>query len=862
MAKPQIGDRPLPHDLEAEKAVLGSALVSPELVPKVAELDSQLFSLEKYRRIHARILELVEIGEPVNRLTLVNQLRKQGQLESVDGISGIIDLEGTFDAGNLDSYIRILQEKAALRALIFTGQKMIDQALMGEQTPAEIMAGVGPKLQEIEAAADQKGDGGSNAAQVIDNFPGGLTAFLDPTQQPRGLPTGFTRYDDLTGGLQKGEIVVIAGSTSSGKTALALNIAGNLALNPKLNKTVAIFSLEMSAGSLIRRLLCAHSMVDQYKFRNNYTNPDERRRLQESLSIIYDSHLRIYDQGDLSPAAIENRIRKLKREEDLDVAFVDYLQLAGSHGKIENRNQEISQISRRLVLLSKECQIPIVVLSQLSRAYSKRTDPRPQLSDLRDSGCLSSQTTRLFHSSGVRGMLVSRMNTYSLNKSVEIVERSSKHIDSGIRGLVRVKLRSGRFIDCTPDHKILTDRGFIPAENLTTEHSIAAVRRLPTPSGVVAIPEARWIGWMLGNGSMRGYASPSFICSCEDVAREFCATTKRLFGLEPRPHIHHRCKKVWQYDITAGPVRTSAGNPVKDWLRTHELWGRLSFDKRIPDWFMEQSDNASIAELLAGLWDTDGTVTRGMLKFSTSSNEMAWQVVYLMARLGIFCYLDNGYLSDKATTPVFTISVADGNDILRFRELIPLVGRKRKKLEDVVVSKDCGSNQGDRLGLWVGDEITAAKRNAGLSWKQLGYRVQNKRISQRDLTRVVGKMPELRKAVGHLLSEDIYWDRLEEITWLAFGPTFDREVTNGPHNFVANGIIVHNSIEQDASIVAFIYRDEIFKPDRSDLKGLAELIVKKNRQGALATIPLRFAGNFGRFENRSDDYVPEGDNDD
>ncbi len=192
----------------------------------------------------------------------------------------------------------------------------------------------------------------------------------------------------MTSGMHAGVVIVLAARPSHGKTALALNIASHLTLTPALKKSVAVFSLEMSKSSLLGRLVCSHARVDAHKHRMGFLNAHEREKLQKSLSEVTDSHLRIYDQSGITMPEISKRIRRLAKEESLHLAIIDYLGLIGSHGRTENRNQEITVISRQFKMLASELEIPIIVLSQLSRANERRGTPRPMLSDLRDSGSI------------------------------------------------------------------------------------------------------------------------------------------------------------------------------------------------------------------------------------------------------------------------------------------------------------------------------------------------------------------------------------------------------------------------------------------------------------------------------------------
>jgi replicative DNA helicase len=377
-----------PANLETERLVLGSALISPDHLNTVAAISGDLFSREDHRRIHARLMEMSERGEKVDYVTLANELRKFGQLESVGGVSAVVGLkEGLPDLPAINSYIRTLGDFAGRRKIIALAQVLADRAYRGEQSPTEILTGASGTWNEIETDSET-GDGGRTPEQVIETYPGGISAFLDATLRVQGLPTGFTKFDEMTGGMLGGQVLIIAARPAHGKTALALNVAQYLTLHPKQRRFVAFFSLEMSAASLLTRAACSHGRIDQHKFRLGYLNKDERHRLQVALHEITESHIRFYDRSGISMPEIATIIRRLVKEEGLHLAIIDYLQLVGSHGKIENRNQEVSVMSRQLKMLAMETDIPIVMLSQLSRQTDRRGDPRPVLSDLRDSGSL------------------------------------------------------------------------------------------------------------------------------------------------------------------------------------------------------------------------------------------------------------------------------------------------------------------------------------------------------------------------------------------------------------------------------------------------------------------------------------------
>jgi replicative DNA helicase len=390
MASPDLAlEKGLPANPDAERYVLGSILLNDSLYLQVAGvLNADDFSLEKHRRIFARMKDLYERSARIDRVTVADELMKQGQLESVDGLSYLISLdEGLPELANLDGYIRIVKDKSILRKLIYNAQSVINRCLLGEEEPDAILASTEESL--LKLGEDRTRDQLSSPATIIEKFPGGVGAFLDPSQRVRGLSTGFAKFDEMTGGLNGGELIILAARPSMGKTALALNIAQHVATHPKMRKPVAVFSLEMSSSSLLTRLLCSAARVDQHKFRAGYLNHEERRKLQVALADLTEAPLYLDDTAGVHLMDVHSKLRRMKAEHGLSLVVIDYLQLMSSRGRNENRNQEVSAISRGLKLMSKDLDVPFVVLSQLSRASETRVgDHKPQLSDLRDSGSI------------------------------------------------------------------------------------------------------------------------------------------------------------------------------------------------------------------------------------------------------------------------------------------------------------------------------------------------------------------------------------------------------------------------------------------------------------------------------------------
>src|SRR5208283_2333360 len=309
-----------------------------------------------------------------------------GELETCDGLSYLVSLDdGLPQIPNVDSYVRIVKDKALLRRIIFASQHMMQRCLMDEEEPDQILAGAEETLLKLSEARVKSGL--LTPSQILDDYEGGINAFLDPSKRIKGISSGFAKLDEMTGGLHGGDLVIVAAPPSMGKTALALNIAQHVAL--RLKQTVAIFSLEMSRESLLTRMLCAAARVDSQRFRAGFLSQEERRKLNHSLHELVEAPLYIDDTAGLNMMDMHAKLRRLQQEQKVGLVIVDYLQLMSSPGRQENRNQEVSALSRGMKLLAKELNVPMMVLSQLSRAVETRQgDHRPQLSDLRESGSI------------------------------------------------------------------------------------------------------------------------------------------------------------------------------------------------------------------------------------------------------------------------------------------------------------------------------------------------------------------------------------------------------------------------------------------------------------------------------------------
>ncbi len=382
----------VPNNVEAEQFVLGTVLLDHSMFAQVAgRLEQSDFFSNKHRRIYSCMEKLYERGDRIEYLTLRDELEKSGRLKDAGGVVYLASLtKGMPRLDSIDSYVSLVKEKSVLRRLIEVASGIIAECRNEADSVAEILDQAEKAVSGVGSQLLRKGL--ESPQETLANFDGGENAFLNPHLQTQGVQTPFQRFNELTNGLRGGQLVVIAGRPAMGKTAIALNIAAHVAMRQgdQPQATVALFSLEMSREALLTRLVCAEANVDQRRFRGGYIDKQQRARLRQTLPQLQASKLFIDDTANLNIIEIGAKCRRLQSEHGLHMVIVDYLQLLGSKGRTESRVQEVSGFSRGLKLLAKELDVPVVALSQLSRAPEdpRRKNARPRLSDLRDSGSI------------------------------------------------------------------------------------------------------------------------------------------------------------------------------------------------------------------------------------------------------------------------------------------------------------------------------------------------------------------------------------------------------------------------------------------------------------------------------------------
>jgi replicative DNA helicase len=385
-------DRGLPASLEAERTILGAILLDNQSCNEAAEkLSPDDFYLDSHRRIYGRMLDLNETGKAIDIITLTEELSRKKEVESVGGVAYISSLiDGVPHQPSIEQYVKIVKDKSLLRNLIHASSNAIAKAMEQRDTAEEIIESAESAIFQI--AEDRINQGFQNIPQIVKSSFGSIDALVNRGHRITGLETHYEKLDEMTSGLQKSDLVIIAARPSMGKTAFAINIAENAAVRDK--KVVAVFSLEMSQESLLLRMLCSQSHVDSHRLRTGFTSREDHAKLAAGLEALAQAPIFIDDTPGISLSEMRAKVRRLQQsQERIDMIIVDYLQLMSaqrSDGKsFTNRNEEVSAISRGLKALAKEMRVPVVALSQLSRAPEGRTgNNRPQLSDLRESGAI------------------------------------------------------------------------------------------------------------------------------------------------------------------------------------------------------------------------------------------------------------------------------------------------------------------------------------------------------------------------------------------------------------------------------------------------------------------------------------------
>lgn len=684
-----------------------------------------------------------------------------------------------------------------------------------------------------------------------------------------GLLTGYTMLDKILGGFQDGRFYIIAARPAMGKSSLALGVAQRVA--KKHNAKVAFFALEMSNNQLTNRLLSMESGISVSKLNRGEVEPDEWTILLEVANQMSSLKLYIDDTSAVSVNDIRVKAKQLMAEDGLDMIVIDYIQLmsggSARQSNGENRQQEISSISRGLKNLARELDIPIIALSQLSRAVESRTDKRPMLSDLRESGCLTGDTlVTLSNGDRVRIDSVKPGDTvFSLNTNTWKLEESlvSNAFCTGKKPVFLLKTASGNVIRSTANHKFLTINGWKRLDNLAVGEAIAAPRSLNVVGkDEMSDDELALLGHLIGDGCTLSNQPAHYTTGKMELAELVCKLATSIFGDEIKPRIVPQLNGNYIQVYLSSTRKHTHGvrSALTEWLDGMGAWGKRHIEKIIPERVFLQSER-KISVFLRHLWSTDGCISfKGKslnVHYASTSIELIRGVKELLTRLGVQSTIREAH-SKNSVNIQYSLCISSKSNILRFIEKVGALGVANKQIADRIVEHYRNTIENTNIDIiekdiWSMYVKPAMNRNS-ITQRELHRRINTayagtsifKQNVSRDRASKIAKAVQCDVLLS-LAESDVYWDKIVSIESDSEEDVYDLTVP-GNHNFVANGLIPHNSLEQDADVVMFIYREDYYIED-TDRQNIADIIVAKDRDGETGTVSMYFRKELTKFEN-------------
>ena len=858
-------DRTPPQDVAAEQSVLGGMMLSKDAIADVIEvLRSTDFYRPAHEIIYDAVMELYGRGEPADAVTVSDELTKKGSLTRVGGAPYLHTLISSVPtAANAGYYARIVRERAVLRRLVEAGTKIVQ--LGYATTGGDVDDIVNAAQSEVYAVTERRtSEDYLPIGQLIEPTVDEIEAAGHRGEGMIGVPTGFADLDRLTNGLHPGQMIVLAARPAIGKSTLGLDIARSASIKHGL--TSVIFSLEMSRTEITMRMLSAEAKIPLQKLRQGRLEDSDWTKMARTMGELSDAPLFIDDSPNMSLMEIRAKCRRLKQRHDLKIVIIDYLQLMSSGKRVESRQQEVSEFSRALKLLAKELEVPVIAISQLNRGPEQRTDKKPQMSDLRESGCLTADTRVLradtgaetslgeLYSSGARDVAV-----WSLDDSLRYVRRHLTYVFStGVKPVFRLTLASGKQVRATANHPFLTYDGWRRLDQLDVGTRLGVPRHVPAPE-----LEATWtddevvmLAHLLGDGSFVRRQPIRYASIDED---NLLAVTKAAthFGITAVRDDYPQAR-VTTLRLPA-PQRLARGrrNPIAAWLDGMKLFGLRSHEKFVPDEVFHLPKR-QIRLFLHHIWATDGSVTvnrsgrGGRVYYASTSRRLVDDVARLLLRFGISARVrvtrKAGYRDG------YTLDIGGCEDQKWFLEQIGVHGARAvqaARLLEIVRQTRANTNV-DTVPEQVWDRVRQVLAERGMSHRAFaaamdsafcGSAMWKHAPSRERLGRVAELLDDAQLDI--MAVNDLFWDAVTAIEPDGEEQVFDATVV-GNHNFIANGISAHNSIEQDADMVILLHREDAYERE-SPRAGEADFIVAKHRNGPTDTITVAFQGHYSRF---------------
>jgi replicative DNA helicase len=856
-----------PQDLVAEQSVLGGMMLSKDAIADCVEVLRGIdFYRPAHEAIYEAIIDLYGRGEPADAVTVSDLLTKRGEIARIGGPAYLHTLlQSVPTAANAGFYAEIVRERAVLRRLVEAGTKIVQ---MGYSQDGEVDEIVNQAQAEVYAVAERRtAEDYVPLRDIIEGTVDEIESAGHRGEGMTGVPTGFYELDELTQGLHGGQMIVIAARPAVGKSTFALDFARSAAI--KNNMTAVFFSLEMGRNEIAMRLLSAEASIGLQDLRKGTIKDEQWGKIATTMGRLNDAPLFIDDSPNMSLMEIRAKCRRLKQKHDLKLVVLDYLQLMSSGKRVESRQQEVSEFSRALKLLAKELDVPVIALSQLNRGSEQRTDKKPMVSDLRESGCLTADTRVLRSDTGAESTMgelfasgAKDVPVWSLDESLRYVERHLTHVFStGMKPVYRLKLASGRTVRATANHPFFTYEGWRPLGELKVGDRLGVPRHVNGPSGRTEWDDRQVVllAHLIGDGSFVRRQPIRYATKDEaNVAAVTEAAT--YFGVSAvrDDYAVARCATL----RLPAPFRLTHGkrNPIAAWLDGMSLFGLRSHEKFVPQGVFALP-KAQISLFLRHLWATDGSVTvnkagtGGRIYYASTSRRLVDDVARLLLRFGITGRVRQA--TQKAGyRPGYTLDISGADDQRRFLQEIGVHGERAlncAKLLDIVRKQTANTNVDtvpvqvwdDVRGILEGSELTHRKFQAALGTQYCGSALFKSAPSRERLSRVAQVLDSAELDV--LAINDLFWDSIVSVEPDGEEEVFDATVL-GNHNFIANGIAVHNSIEQDADMVILLHREDIYDKE-SPRAGEADVIVAKHRNGPTKTMVVAFQGHYSRFNN-------------
>lgn len=653
-------------------------------------------------------------------------------------------------------------------------------------------------------------------------------------------------------------------------STFALDIARSAAI--KHGMTTVFFSLEMGRNEIAMKILSAEAGINLSDLRKGKLDDDQWAKIATAMGKMDSAPLFIDDSPNMTLMEIRAKARRLKQKNNLKLIVLDYLQLMSSGKKVESRQQEVSEFSRALKLMAKELEVPLIALSQLNRGSEQRTDKKPQVSDLRESGCLTADTRVLRSDTGAEttmGELFEQgaqdVPVWSLGDDMRFVERHLTHVFStGVKPVYRLTLASGKTLRATANHPFFTYTGWKGLGELAVGDRLGVPRHVNGPSARTHWSDEQVIllAHMIGDGSALARQPIRYASIDEENLSIVAESAYKQFGIESVRDTHEaaRCTSL----RLRSPEKLTHGkrNPLAAWLDDLGLFDKRSWEKFIPDQVFALPKR-QIALFIRHLWATDGSVTvnkngrSGRIYYASTSRVMLDQLSLLLLRFGINSRVRGTTIKGEYRQG-YSLDISGRDEQLRFLREISVYGERAKSCEKLlaaITAEGVRSNTNvDTAPVQVWDDVkkilsekgmTHREFQAAMGSKYCGSAYYKSAPSRSRLAKVASVLAAAE--LDMLAVNDLFWDTVTSIEYEGEEEVFDATVL-GNHNFIANGITVHNSIEQDADMVILLHREDYYEKE-STRAGEADVIVAKHRNGPTKTIAVAFQGHYSRFAN-------------